>query len=289
MQYGLPVHNGTMTRFVGWLWLMSGIPIGTALIFLPPSARLFCFALFVLLETGHSLSPIVLAWTHRGFRRQLIYTQPGKFLMLPGLVFLAALSIGVATQSGLTSYRLDVPGQLGRITDLTNPLPLLAWFYSACNIYHFGMQNFGVLRLMGSKRHRLVDMGLCLTVAFVTMGVVSHLVHDPWVFFLLTGMVSVNHWVVDIGLSSRVTRNGWVFIAGVISAGMIGFAWMVPTPNGMLVRMIPVIICARLGLGFVHFLYSRWVWKLSDPLVRATIGRDLLPRSDELRTIRVTV
>lgn len=29
------------------------------------------------------------------------------------------------------------------------------------------------------------------------------------------------------------------------------------------------------GIGFVHFLYSRWIWKLSNPLVRATIGRDL--------------
>jgi hypothetical protein len=26
----------------------------------------------------------------------------------------------------------------------------------------------------------------------------------------------------------------------------------------------------------VHFLYSRLIWKLSDPQVRAAIGRDLL-------------
>jgi hypothetical protein len=31
----------------------------------------------------------------------------------------------------------------------------------------------------------------------------------------------------------------------------------------------------RLGLGFVHFLYDRWLYKLSDPPVRATIGRDI--------------
>lgn len=51
---------------------------------------------------------------------------------------------------------------------------------------------------------------------------------------------------------------------------------MVPTPGGMMIRVIPVLICGRLGLGFVHFLYSRWVWKFSDPRVRATISRDLL-------------
>jgi hypothetical protein len=31
----------------------------------------------------------------------------------------------------------------------------------------------------------------------------------------------------------------------------------------------------RIGLGFVHFLYDRWVYKLSDPQVRAMIGRDI--------------
>jgi hypothetical protein len=31
----------------------------------------------------------------------------------------------------------------------------------------------------------------------------------------------------------------------------------------------------RIGLGFVHFLYDRWVYKLSDPQVRAIIGRDI--------------
>lgn len=35
----------------------------------------------------------------------------------------------------------------------------------------------------------------------------------------------------------------------------------------------------RLGLGFVHFLYDRWIYKLSNPQVRATIGRDIFRRS----------
>ena len=36
------------------------------------------------------------------------------------------------------------------------------------------------------------------------------------------------------------------------------------------------VVGLRLGLGFVHFLYDRWIYKLSDPRVRATIGADLL-------------
>jgi hypothetical protein len=56
----------------------------------------------------------------------------------------------------------------------------------------------------------------------------------------------------------------------------VGFVWASPTPPGNVIRIVPVIICARIGLGFVHFLYDRWLWKLSDPRVRATIGRDLV-------------
>src|SRR6516165_3387835 len=56
----LAVPVMTTRRFVRLLWLLSGIPIGVALIFLTAEARLAWFTLFALLETGHSLSPIVL-------------------------------------------------------------------------------------------------------------------------------------------------------------------------------------------------------------------------------------
>jgi hypothetical protein len=31
----------------------------------------------------------------------------------------------------------------------------------------------------------------------------------------------------------------------------------------------------RLGLGFVHFLYDRRIYRFSDPMVGATIGREI--------------
>jgi hypothetical protein len=43
-----------MRRFVGWLWLLSGPPIGPTLVVLPPAGRLLCFTAAVFLETGHS-------------------------------------------------------------------------------------------------------------------------------------------------------------------------------------------------------------------------------------------
>jgi hypothetical protein len=267
-----------MRRFVIRLWLLSGAPIGIALLLMPPSARLWCFALFVLLETGHAFSPIVLAWSHGGFRA-LMLRQPGKYILLPGMVFLAALSVGMVTTWGWTSYNFAIPHQKDRITDLTNPFPLMVWLYWAWNIYHFGMQHFGVLRLCNlSIGGRHWDVALCLGMTAFGMAALPILTDDLWVFFLMTGMISLNHWVVDIGLSSRATRHPWLFAGGILLAGAVGFAWMIPTANGMMLLVIPAILGGRYGLGFVHFLYSRWVWQLSNPDVRTTIGRDLFRR-----------
>jgi hypothetical protein len=267
-------------RFAGLLWGLSGLPIGLALIFLPPPARLACFTLFVLLETGHSLSPIVLAWTHAGFRH-LMCCHPQKYLWLPAGIFGLTLAVGLATSSGWTSY-VPGPHQVFHLTDWANPFPVVVWIYWLWNIYHFGMQHFGVLALCRggprSQQQRLADMAICLAVTAFGMAALPKLMNEQWMFFLTMGIFSVNHWVVDIGLSSRVSKHAWLFAGGVLLAGAVGFLWMIPTPHGMLIRVIPVVICARLGLGFVHFLYSRWVWKLGDPQVRATIGRDLFGR-----------
>ena len=83
-------------QFVGRLWLLSGLPIGLALVVLPPAERLVFFTAAVFLETGHSLSPIVMAWMHRGFR-PLMLSRPRKYLLLPLAVFALALSVGVMT------------------------------------------------------------------------------------------------------------------------------------------------------------------------------------------------
>jgi hypothetical protein len=269
-------------RFVGWLWLLSGLPIGLALVVLPPAGRLLFFTAAVFLETGHSLSPIVMAWTHRGFRA-IMFRQPRKFLLLPLVVFGSAFAIGAVTSLGWTSF---IPGPYHdrQITDLSNPFPILVWVYLIWNGYHFGMQIFGVLSLYRenprSSRRRQIDMFLCLASTALGMYALPMLAGSQSLALLCVGVFSFNHWLVAIGLSSRVSRHTWVFIAAMLVVGAVGFVWMIPTSNGPMIRVIPVIICARMGLGFVHFLYDRWVWKLSDPLVRATIGRDLLKHGE---------
>ena len=285
-------------RFVGWLWLLSGLLPILALLMAPPAVRFWCFALFAVLETAHSFSPIVLAWTHKDFRRKVILPKRGKYIGLPAAVFVLAFTVGVAVQVRLVPYM-----PISKF-DPTNAFSLLVWGYSAWNLYHFGMQDFGVWRLWRMRNGRRqsaeldnsdrtiincfgrsisydrtirwLQIAICLGLVIFFVEIMRHIIHSLWVMLLITGLVSVNHWVVDIGLSSRVAKRGWVFIVGVLSAGLVGFLWIIPTPNGMMIRMIPLLVCARIGLGFVHFLYSRWVWQLSNPLVRATIGHSLL-------------
>jgi hypothetical protein len=88
---------------------------------------------------------------------------------------------------------------------------------------------------------------------------------------------SLNHWLVAIGLSSHVccARWHWAFALAMLLIGAVGFLWLIPTPNGTLLRVIPITVSARLGLGFAHFLYDRWLWKMDDQHVRATIARNL--------------
>jgi hypothetical protein len=103
---------------------------------------------------------------------------------------------------------------------------------------------------------------------------------------------ATNHWLTAIGLSAHVSgkhsgRSPLIFAGAVMVAGFAlwtGVFW-----NGKFdwnlrhVIMISVpIMSARFGLGFWHFLQDRWVWKLSDPQVRETIGADLLREAHDI-------
>ena len=147
-------------------WILTGLPLGLALLCLTvpwydrPNPQhyghstnlLTIFTLVPLLKTGHSLSPIALAWSHQGFRRVMVERR-AKFILLPGAVFLAAAGIGSATSLGLTSY-VNAPHHLFLVNDLSNPFPVLVWVYMLWNAYHFGMQNFGVLPIYHKKREQ---------------------------------------------------------------------------------------------------------------------------------------
>jgi hypothetical protein len=113
-------------------------------------------------------------------------------------------------------------------------------------------------------------------VTFVGMIVMPRLLHIPQVSLFVLGFFVFNHSLAAIGISSHVLakRHGlspWLFAALLLIVGAILF-WLLFYAPG---RIMMTAIALRLGLGFVHFLYDRWVYKLSDPKVRAIVGPTL--------------
>ena len=142
-----------------------------------------------------------------------------------------------------------------------------------------GCRHFGVATLYRLGRNRRVRMGVCLGITALCMGfLIPELTNYWWwVYPLGYGVFSVNHWLTEIGLCGLASQRSVWLIACILLLGCVGFLWWVPTPTGDQVRpptwLIPAVFAPLFGLGIVHFLYSRWVWRLGDPEVRATIGK----------------
>jgi hypothetical protein len=115
-----------------------------------------------------------------------------------------------------------------------------------------------------------------------------------WDPLLGLAIYSINHWTVAIGLASRVSSKSrwWVFALMLLALGVTGFLWLAPTPAGnllgaglifrwidsspqFLMTVMPIIVCVRLGQSFWHFIADRWCWRMSDPEIRAIVGRGL--------------
>jgi hypothetical protein len=147
-------------------WMLSGIPIGAALVLAAPSVHLTLLAI-VLLEHAHFLSPIALAWGHSGLRRMAL-GHPLKFIGVPVAIILATTTIGVLT-SALADLHIDI-GMKVKVYDTADykqPFVMMVVLYWFWNAFHFGMQNFGVLSIYRAKSgsgNRRADMIYCLVV-----------------------------------------------------------------------------------------------------------------------------
>lgn len=94
-------------------------------------------------------------------------------------------------------------------------------------------------------------------------------------------LIGLNHWLVAIGLAAHIdatanNRSPWWFAGGVMAAGFVLFCLLfvnfVKAWEGNLTAAALTFtagtVSARLGLGFVHFLYDRWVYKGTSPIWR---------------------
>jgi hypothetical protein len=326
----------TWVRGPWWdgFWLLSGIPLAAALsvlaIWVPP---LWLFVgSFMLLQTGHSLSPMVLAWTHRAFRR-LMMARPVKYIWLPVGILVGSSLIGYVAGTFWPEPRFDPITAKIAVSSMWNPLWAMAAAYFAWNIYHFGKQNFGVMSIYRAKAggfpsaQRRIDLIYCCAsaTAVLALPLAQKLGYRPIplvhvgialaaVAFMLwrserlnlprvalissnglamataawwplgaVGLVNVNHWLTAIGLAGHVHANyrsqrSYLFSLAVIVIGLVLFCLLFVDLKHFTISttFAATAIGFRLGLGNVHFLYDRWVWKLSDPRVQATIGLNLL-------------
>lgn len=136
---------------------------------------------------------------------------------------------------------------------------------------------------------REMRVGFCLPRVLLILtdglGMIMAFQHGLWGF----AMITVNHWLVAIGLASHVwanhrSRSPYLFALGLMAVGMglfcLLFADFGKLPSaGFVAAALHFTVTAvglRLALGFVHFLYDRWLWKLSAAQVRETIGKDFI-------------
>jgi hypothetical protein len=350
-------------------WILSGIPLGVAFVlasvwlplFVPvcPAAARFHPALcnpigammklisiyaIVLLDFGHNLSPMCLAWTNDGFR-QVMLKRPIRFIAAPLILLVIGTGAGIVSAKWFPTWQPFVNSAMNPLEvarpRLGNPFWWLLVIYL---LWNFARQNFGVLSIYRLKsgpsfystNQRQVDLafsfvtqGAVLSTTFLVfirsesllqtvsmlysllvVGLLSIVIREavftgrcwsPRIVFAMGQILcslapglfalaanSVNHWLVAIGLASHVdgnthSRSPAVFAAVVIVLGVVLF-WALFWKSGAalswnLRNMIDLALPYtgfRLALGLVHFLYDRWIWRLSDPRVHETIGKALL-------------
>ncbi len=218
---------------------------------------IYFFAALIILDSAHTLSPMVMIWSRSDFRAVMWRRWP-RYILVPLAVL--AISLAAATQ-----YRAVVDA--------------VVTVYFAWNVWHFASQNYGLLRLVQLRRrwNWRPDWPFCMAVTIVGMTIWPILASDPWTWRLINlAIFAIPHWVSEIFLTAWASTRWKIFAPLILALGCVGFLWSVPRSTGM-----PVVgvawVCFRIGLGFVHFLYDGMIWRFRDPEIRGTIGKGLLP------------
>jgi hypothetical protein len=265
--------------------------------------RFFLIATVLFLDSSHLPAPIALAWAHPEFRRQIALEHKLRYIAIPLAVLALAVLTVPATLISWPGFRPIIGTKVGVVGEPNfvlnwlppghwysilgwlpiNPFTALLTLFLAWNLYHFGSQNFGLWRMWRrGQGNRLLQKSSWLG------GTVAGMVGTPFVAPVLVPLsmwaFGLWHWLPAIWLAAKASRRPVLFWTGsgvagaIISVGL----WAGVARGTLAVAM--TVVAARLGLGFVHFLYDRWVWRLSDPVVRVMIGGDVFsPRHSPFR------
>jgi hypothetical protein len=235
------------------------------------------FLVVLFLDSCHLLAPIALAWGNAEFRLQMLVHRV-KFVVLPALVLIVASSAGVLTLTFWRGFHLIIIGTNVQFfyrgySELINPFACLAMLFVVWNVYHFGAQNFGLWRLWHRKGRRSLQK--TVWVGGTAIGMIGAPIAFPILAPVSLWAFGLSHWLAAVGLAAKASRGAVLFCAAMLLSGGVIAASVIAsiTFGSLLVQM--TVLSGRAGLGIVHFLYDRWVWKLSDPRVRATISRHL--------------
>jgi hypothetical protein len=265
-------------------WIWSAPLIGLALIATPLVVVMW---VFFIVNSAHLIAPLAVAWSNRGFRRVMIERR-WKFIVLPITILIGTGLLGATVPARFTVNPVTMAVHLHSLADYRLPFVWLFPVYFIWNAWHFGMQNFGIVNLYRRARRRRLVKWTCIGATFAGMSVLPRALHSPIFALFALGLFSFQHSLAAIGISSHVlanhhARSPWLFAGALILAGAVGF-WLMFCAPGFALRVTMTAVGLRIGLGFVHFLYDRWIWKLSDPQVRVTIGRDLF-KQPQLRLV----
>lgn len=237
------------------------------------------------LDSSHLAAPIALAWVHPEFRRQIALTHKVRYIAAPLLVLGAAVLTVPATLIFWPAFHPIIGTKIRAVADINsiNPFTALLTLFVLWNLYHFGAQNFGVWRLIRrGQGNRFLQKSSWIGAT------VAGMVGTPFVAPVLTPLsmwaFGLWHWLPAIWLAAKVSRRPVLFWAAMALVGALiaVSVWGSVAYGSLAVAMIAV--GARLGLGFVHFLYDRWIWRFSDARMRAIIdGGIFSPRHSPFR------
>lgn len=360
-------HTNTWIRNRWWdsFWFLSGFPLALALVLVAAWSgvhiqnALVFFVIVMALDTIHRLAPIWSAWRHPGFR-QVMVRSPMKYIAVPAALLGVGIAAGLMSQiywatdvfilSGQSYWPADRYMTSGGATVVPrtlsfNPLVSLIVVHYVWNIWHFAMQNFGIMQIYRRRSgitypasQRTIDKWLFLVIqiaigiqvlfslpatswltryppaietnhaVYILLGIAAMAVIvreaaisgrwcSPRILFAASQMIimftasglwvvvisSFNHWLSAIGLSAHldgVQRKGSpaFAICGLSMLG-IGLTFMLFFTPYLHRNFFPELLGLAAAFGIVHFLYDRWIYKLSNPQVRATIGLNLFART----------